>query len=230
MPWLCSGFAQQTPSVPLCATGKLGRWSAQSGRGLAHYGLGKVSLFCRNYQRGPPFTDVDQACSPRRADARLNSVSNSTIGMSVGVSDATNYIDPGISWARGAHKGIQTGSTANQQTVPEKIRSIPPRLTPFWTYSKHKYECTLSFWRERHVRSNPAGTGLPIPNHFANQCWLRCKTQPTTYPQSLMEHRRSRNDLIAKCPQIDVRQFRVNFSRPAAARHPRAAEGASLRT
>jgi len=103
-------LAQQTPSVPLCATGN-SAGGALIGEGLAHYGIGQYLSFAE-ITSGPPFTQVDQACSPDVPQPG-EYCSGADIGMSVGVSDATNYIDPAYPgpWCS---QGV-LGSTQNQQ-------------------------------------------------------------------------------------------------------------------
>lgn len=106
-------LAQQTPSVPLCATGN-SAGGALIGEGLAHYGLGQYLSFAE-ITSGPPFTQVDQACNPNTPPA-VESVDSCTfdVGTSVGVSDASNYIDPAYPgpWCS---QYIQTGSAPAQQ-------------------------------------------------------------------------------------------------------------------
>src|SRR5208283_3136089 len=104
-------LAQQTPSVPLCATGN-SAGGQLIGEGLAHYGLGSYLTFAE-LTSGPPFSEVDQACDPNVPPAP-EYCSGANVGTSVGVSDATNYIDPAYPgpWCS---QYIQTGSTQNQQ-------------------------------------------------------------------------------------------------------------------
>jgi hypothetical protein len=103
-------LAQQTPSVPLCATGNSAGGQV-IGEGLAHYGLGSYLSFAE-ITSGPPFSSVDQACSPDVPQPG-EYCSGADIGMSVGVSDATNFIDPAYPgpWCS---QGV-LGSTQNQQ-------------------------------------------------------------------------------------------------------------------
>jgi hypothetical protein len=84
-------LSQQTPSVPLCATGN-SAGGALIGEGLAHYSLGSYLTFAE-ITSGPPFSDVNQACDPSVPPA-VEYCSNANTGTFVGVSDATNYIDP----------------------------------------------------------------------------------------------------------------------------------------
>jgi hypothetical protein len=103
-------LAQQAPSVPLCATGNSAGGQI-IGEGLAHYSLGNNLTFAE-LTSGPPFSSVDQACDPS-VPTLVEPCSNATVGMSVGVSDAQNFIDPAYPgpWCS---QQIQTGIIQHQ--------------------------------------------------------------------------------------------------------------------
>jgi hypothetical protein len=106
-------LAQQAPSVPLCATGNSAGGQV-IGEGLAHYSLGNYLAFAE-LTSGPAFTQVDQACDPNVPPV-VEVVGSCTfdVGTSVGVSDATNFIDPAYPgpWCS---QQIQTGMIQHQQ-------------------------------------------------------------------------------------------------------------------
>jgi hypothetical protein len=128
-------LAQQTPSVPLCATGN-SAGGQNIGEGLAHYGLGSYLSFAE-ITSGPPFSRVDLACNPTTVDPEVEPCSNATVGMSVGVTDATNFIDPAYPgpWCS---QQIQTGNILHQAqflndsiTSPDAVLNYPSTTVRF---------------------------------------------------------------------------------------------------
>lgn len=116
-------LAQQTPSVPLCATGN-SAGGALIGEGLAHYGLGSYLTFAE-ITSGPPFSRVDLACSPTTVGVQAEPCSHANVGPSVGISDATNYIDPAYPGPWCSQSIQPPGSTQYQQQFQNDSITLP---------------------------------------------------------------------------------------------------------
>jgi len=121
--------SQQTPSVPLCATGNSAGGQNIS-EGLAHYSLGSFLTFAE-ITSGPPFNRVDHACIddvPRAVEY----CSGSNVGMGVGKANAVNFIDPAYPgpWCSSSMPPTQSAQHEQQflndsVTSPDAVLNYP---------------------------------------------------------------------------------------------------------
>ena len=179
----------QTFGRPLCATGNSAGGQI-IGEGLAHYGLGNYLSFAE-ITSGPPFNRVDWACIDNVEDA-AEFCSGADVGMGVGVTNATDYVDPAYPgpWCS---TSLQTGSTQYEaQFLNDSVTSPDAVLT----YPNTK----IRFLFGGQDTSSAIRQGLNYQSQI---------TQPTTYacvqdaPHSIPDVRDGAetiaSDLIAQC-------------------------------
>jgi len=107
--WMKQTFAA---SQPFCASGN-SAGAALIGYGLAYYALDQGVFNFALLTSGPPFSRLDYACnykSPKQTEDCSNVVRN----MSLGIPDATNYVDPAYSptYSAACSSSIENHSTA----------------------------------------------------------------------------------------------------------------------
>jgi hypothetical protein len=103
------------PTVSFCASGN-SAGAALIGYGLAHYEIGAFTTFAL-LTSGPPFSRLDWACdaSQRAATAYC---SGAHTGMAVGVTNATNFIDPAY---QPAYSAACSNSEINHSTALDSL-------------------------------------------------------------------------------------------------------------
>jgi len=175
-------------------------------------GLGRISLLPKlpAGHPSPRWTKL-QSNTPPVAEA-VDSCSFD-VGTSVGVSDASNYIDPAYPgpWCS---QYIQTGSASDQQLQQFQNDSIIS-ADAVLNYPTQKY---VFFSVDLIPRPRPQRTALPIQNYplILNLRGLRARRTPrhTSSPRwSTDDRERPHREL----PQVDAKQFKTVLLKPAGA-------------